>query len=194
MPIIYEVERLRDGRSFTTRRVTAIQHGQAIFSMIDVVPCRGGDGFDHQDQMPDVPPPDKLSAEEIVKQPFFKEMPEFIKRYLRTDRPIELRPVELDRYFGRRSADGRIHVWIRTAADCRTIRRSISARSPMPPTSRCSISAMARYGRTLFDKRIMPAEPRPRDVVSPPVPGRRMAALCPGLAERAAAAAASPAA
>src|SRR5215216_5907419 len=53
VPIIYEVERLRDGRSFTTRRVKAIQHGQAIFAM-SVSFHADEPGFDHQAVMPDV--------------------------------------------------------------------------------------------------------------------------------------------
>src|SRR5579872_6148279 len=56
------------------------------------------------------------SAEEVAKQPMFREMPDFIRRYYESDRPIELRPVELGRYFGQKIDDGRIHVWIRTAS------------------------------------------------------------------------------
>ena len=63
VPIIYEVDRIRDGRSFTTRRVVAIQHGQAIFSMSasyhDAEP-----GYDHQAEMPDVPMPEDLPDEQ----------------------------------------------------------------------------------------------------------------------------------
>src|ERR1041384_4210094 len=58
VPIIYEVGRLRDGRSFSTRRVTAIQHGQAIFSMIVSFAVEEKDSFTHQETMPDVPPPE----------------------------------------------------------------------------------------------------------------------------------------
>src|ERR1700754_4259836 len=59
VPIIYEVDRIRDGKSFTTRRVVAIQHGQAIFSMS--VSFHGDEpGFTHQATMPDVPGPDAL--------------------------------------------------------------------------------------------------------------------------------------
>src|SRR5258707_10503293 len=59
VPILYEVDRVRDGKSFTTRRVTAIQHGAQIFNLAasfqDAEP-----GFDHQDPMPDVPDPGSL--------------------------------------------------------------------------------------------------------------------------------------
>jgi acyl-CoA thioesterase-2 len=157
IPIIYEVERLRDGKSYTTRRVTAIQHGHAIFSMMVSFHAHEDGAFDHQDKMPDVPTPDKLTAEEVAKQPMFREMPEFIRRYYESDRPIELRPVELGRYFGQKIEDGRIHVWIRTAAKL----------PDDPALHMCALAyasdfslldaAMARYGRTLFEKGMMPA-------------------------------------
>src|SRR4030088_2122661 len=81
IPIIYEVERLRDGKSYSTRRVTAIQHGNAIFSIMVSFHVEEEGSFDHQDRMPDVPPPEKLTAEEVAKQPMFREMPDFIRRY-----------------------------------------------------------------------------------------------------------------
>jgi acyl-CoA thioesterase-2 len=157
IPIIYEVERLRDGRSYVTRRVTAIQHGHAIFSLMVSFHADEESAFDHQDPMPQVPTPDMLTAEEVAKQPMFKEMPDFIRRYYESDRPIELRPVELGRYFGEKIDDGRIHIWIRTAAKL----------PDDPALHMCALAyasdfslldaAMARYGRTLFDKRMMPA-------------------------------------
>src|SRR5208337_4992254 len=56
VPIVYEVDRIRDGGSFTTRRVIAIQHGQPIFSMSASFHVEEA-GFSHQSAMPDVPPP-----------------------------------------------------------------------------------------------------------------------------------------
>src|ERR1035437_2952939 len=100
IPIIDEVEQVRDGKSYSTRRVTAIQHGHAIFSSMVSFHVEEASAFDHQDKMPDVPPPEKPTAEEVVKQPMFREMPEFIRRYYESDRPIELRAVELDRAVG----------------------------------------------------------------------------------------------
>src|SRR3978361_1148924 len=157
IPIIYEVERLRDGKSYSTRRVNAIQHGPATFSVLGSFPAQEQAACAHHDKTPDVPPPEKLTAEEVAKQPMFKEMPDFIKRYYETDRPIELRPVELGRYFGQKIDDGRIHVWIRAA----------SKLPDDPALHMCALAyasdfslldaAMARYGRTLFDKRMMPA-------------------------------------
>lgn len=90
VPIIYQVERLRDGKSYATRRVTAIQHGNAIFSIMVSFHSDEESAFNHQDRMPDVPPPEKLTAEEISKQPMFQEvfqrMPDFIRRYYESDR------------------------------------------------------------------------------------------------------------
>jgi acyl-CoA thioesterase II len=157
IPIIYQVERLRDGKSYLTRRVTAIQHGRAIFSLMVSFHAEEEGAFNHQDRMPDVPPPEQLSPDEFVKQPMFKEVPEFIRRYYESDRPIELRPVELNRYFGEKIEDGRVHVWIRTA----------SSLPDDPALHMCALAyasdfalldaVMARYGRTLFDKHMMAA-------------------------------------
>ena len=67
-------------RASSTRRVTAIQHGNAIFSIMVSFHAEEEGAFDHQEKMPDVPPPEKLTAEEVAKQPMFKEMPDFIRR------------------------------------------------------------------------------------------------------------------
>jgi acyl-CoA thioesterase-2 len=157
IPIVYEVERLRDGKSYSTRRVTAIQHGHAIFSMMVSFHAEEENSFDHQDAMPDVPHPDRLSAEELAKHPVIHEMPDFIRRYYESDRPIELRPVEFQRYAGTKIPDGKINIWIRTAAKL----------PDDPALHMCALayasdfslldSAMARYGRTLFDGKVMAA-------------------------------------
>ena len=60
-PIVYEVDRIRDGRSFTTRRVVAIQHGQAIFNLAASFHV-DEPGLDFQQPMPDVPPPEELAT------------------------------------------------------------------------------------------------------------------------------------
>ncbi|MDR6658066.1 acyl-CoA thioesterase II [Tardiphaga sp. 1201_B9_N1_1] len=157
IPIVYEVERLRDGKSYSTRRVTAIQHGHAIFSMMVSFHAEEEDSFNHQDPMPDVPPPDKLTAEELSKHPIIEKMPDFIRRYYESDRPIELRPVEFQRYAGEKIPEGRINFWIRTAAKL----------PDDPALHMCALayasdfslldSIMARYGRTLFDGQAMAA-------------------------------------
>ena len=66
VPIIYEVDRIRDGKSFTTRRVVAIQHGQAIFALM-VSFHNDEAGLTHQATMPDVPPPEDLPTEAQIR-------------------------------------------------------------------------------------------------------------------------------
>ena len=112
VPIIYEVDRIRDGKSFTTRRVIAIQHGHAIFSM-SVSFHLLEDGLSHQFDMPDVPKPDALPTEAEMKERIWPMLPEPVRRYYERERPIELRPVELGRYLGEKVQDGRFHMWIR---------------------------------------------------------------------------------
>ena len=139
IPIIYEVERLRDGKSYSTRRVTAIQHGSAIFSIMVSFHIEEQGSFDHQDKMPDVPPPEKLTADEVAKQPMFREMPDFIRRYYESDRPIELRPVELGPISARRSTTAASISGFAPWPSCPTIPRCICARWPMRRISRCSM-------------------------------------------------------
>ena len=112
VPIIYEVDRIRDGRSFTTRRVVAIQHGHAIFAMS--VSFHGAEGgLSHQFAMPNVPKPDELPSEAEFKKRLAALMPDAVRRYYERERPIELRPVEYNRYAGEKIAGDRFHVWVR---------------------------------------------------------------------------------
>jgi acyl-CoA thioesterase-2 len=112
VPIIYEVDRIRDGKSFRTRRVVAIQHGHAIFSMsVSFQPEE--EGLSHQIKMPDVPMPDALPDETEMRERIWPLMPDAVRRYYERERPLELRPVEYDRYFGKPREDGRFHMWIR---------------------------------------------------------------------------------
>jgi acyl-CoA thioesterase-2 len=112
VPIIYDVDRIRDGKSFTTRNVKAIQHGHAIFSMSVSFQVHE-EGLSHQFKMPDVPKPDALPGEAELKERVWPQMPDPVRRYYERERPIELRPVEYGRYLGEKSEDGSFHVWIR---------------------------------------------------------------------------------
>jgi acyl-CoA thioesterase-2 len=111
-PIIYEVERIRDGRSFSTRRVLAIQHGAAIFSLSASFHLEE-EGVEHQFTMPEVPGPEDLRSELEVRAALVKDMPEAMKAYFARERPIEIRPVEFGRYTGESQPEGKFHVWIR---------------------------------------------------------------------------------
>jgi len=91
IPILYEVDRARDGQSFTTRRVVAIQHGQQIFNLAASFQVEEG-GFEHQAAMPDVPGPDTL-ADDREAVAAVKDVPPRLARILSRQRPIELRSV-----------------------------------------------------------------------------------------------------
>ncbi len=93
-PILYQVDRLRDGSSFTTRRVAAIQEGEAIFSL--EASFQGvEDGFDHQDAMPEVPGPEALRSEHEMALEIADHLPPMFRAMALAERPIEIRPVEV---------------------------------------------------------------------------------------------------
>lgn len=112
VPIIYQVERIRDGASFTTRRVVAIQHGKAIFSMSASFQV-AEPGFDHQVAMPQVPPPEQLIGEKEFKEIFLADAPENVRRYWGRNRPIEIRPVSLVHYVSKEKLEPTAHIWVR---------------------------------------------------------------------------------
>ena len=112
VPIIFEVDRIRDGKSFLTRRVVAIQHGHAIFSM-SVSFQAEEEGLEHQVDAPQVPPPEGLVSEEELKRQFMEHASETMKRYWRRERPIEVRPVSLAHFVTRQKLEPVQHVWFR---------------------------------------------------------------------------------
>jgi acyl-CoA thioesterase-2 len=92
--------------------VVAIQHGHAIFTM--AVSFHADEpGLSHQAAIPDVPQPDALPDDAAVREAVLARMPEPVRRYYERERPIELRPVEMDRYLGKTPPDGKFHVWLR---------------------------------------------------------------------------------
>ncbi len=110
-PIIYDVDRIRDGGSFSTRRVVAIQKGTPIFSM-GASFQEVHDGLDHQISMPNVPSPDVLVSDEKLAEVFKEAAPE-VYRSLTFPRPLEFRPVEqLNPLSGTEYAPMR-HVWLK---------------------------------------------------------------------------------
>ena len=111
-PIVYFVDRLRDGKSFTTRRVTAIQNGRAIFNMstsFQVVE----EGYEHQLPMPEVPPPESLTSELEIIRARAHEVPEHLRAVLTQDRPIDFRLVEDIDPFNPTAQPPVRHMWIR---------------------------------------------------------------------------------
>ncbi len=150
-PVLYEVERIRDGRSFTTRRVVAIQQGQAIFSM-DVSLQTPEDGFDHAHPMPNVPPPEELEDDMAVVARLSERDPGLSPMAGRA-RPFEMRSVfplgsdawRLNRFWN--------PVWIRFAAavdenDGALSRCLLAYASDMGMVSTAGLPHMQRQPRT----------------------------------------------
>ena len=134
VPIIYEVDRIRDGKSFTTRRVLAIQHGQAIFAMSASFHV-DEEGFAHQAEMPKVPGPDELPERGGC------EGPACSCRCRSPCAPITSASVRSRSGPWRSTATSRAIRASRASmsgsrppAACPTIRRSTNACSPMPRT------------------------------------------------------------
>ena len=156
VPIVYDVDRIRDGKSFTTRRVVAIQHGRAIFSM-SVSFHNDEPGLSHQVDMPDVPHPDALPSEAEIKEKILPQLPEAVRRYYERARPIELRPVDFGRYLNKPQPDNRFNIWMRTTA----------ALPDDPYIHRCALAyasdmtildtALLPHRRSIFDRDIMGA-------------------------------------
>ncbi|MBI5517839.1 MAG: acyl-CoA thioesterase II [Deltaproteobacteria bacterium] len=92
-PIVYEVRRLRDGTSFSTRGVEAVQGGQAIFHLTASFQKLEA-GFEHQDPMPEAPAPDALPTEQERFAAYASRLPKVLRERALTPRPFELRPVE----------------------------------------------------------------------------------------------------
>jgi len=115
-PIVYEVDRIRDGSSFTTRRVVAIQHGRAIFNLSTSFQIEE-DGFEHQNEMPEVPEPEDLLSEQTLARRVADKIPEPLRERAIADRPIEIRAVQPSNPFNPRVRPPRRKVWYRTAGE-----------------------------------------------------------------------------
>ena len=113
-PIVYDVERIRDGGSFTTRRVKAIQNGRPMFAM-SVSFHKAEQGFEHHATMPDVPMPEDLPSEAELKAKLIKHLPENMRSYWERERPIEMRPVDVSRYLDRVKRQPQQHIWMRAS-------------------------------------------------------------------------------
>jgi len=97
VPIVYEVDRARDGRSFSNRRVVAIQHGRPIFNMAASFHL-DEEGVEHQLDLPDVPDPESLTDLKEISKEALQKAPERMKRFVTTERPFFVRPVQIPNF------------------------------------------------------------------------------------------------
>jgi acyl-CoA thioesterase-2 len=154
VPTIYEVDRIRDGGSFSTRRVVAIQHGQAIFSMAASF-HKDEPGLQHQMKMPDVPPPESLPSEAELKEQLIDRLPEPVKAYWQHERPIEIRPIDLSRYLSPENRAPSQQVWIKATGrlgDDLALHQCVLAYAS---DFTLLDTALIAHGRFVFDPRLM---------------------------------------
>ena len=115
-PIVYDVDRIRDGTSFTTRRVVAIQSGRAIFNLAASFQ-KEEPGFEHQASMPAAPPPESLITDQERFAKAAGKLPKFAMDRATAERPIELRVAdEDDDLFHPKKKPPRRMVWLRAIA------------------------------------------------------------------------------
>ncbi len=139
-PILYEVDRIRDGKSFTTRRVVAIQHGRAIFNLQASFHVHEG-GPDHQIPMPDgIPDPESLPDFKTRMAPYKERMGEWYDR----PRPIDIRYIDGDPFSRQGNPAQGQRVWMRAAGEL-----------PPDPTLHACIVTYAS-DMTLLDTTVLP--------------------------------------
>lgn len=112
IPVIYQVDRSRDGGSFTTRRVVAIQHGKQILNLAASFQVEE-DGWEHQHPMPDVPGPDGLISLQERRVAAADQIPETYRSDFLRMRPIEIREIAPIDFFDPGPTDDRNQIWFR---------------------------------------------------------------------------------
>ena len=155
-PIVYTTDRIRDGLSFATRRVVAVQHGEAIFSLAASF-HKAETGFDHQDPLPEMPEPDALPGRDEMIEVFRNGAPEHIRAYWERERPIEIRPLSLEHYVSNTPMSAEQKVWIRATGPV-----------PADPAIQAAVlaylsdmtlldTALFAHGRSVFDRTLQVA-------------------------------------
>ncbi len=112
LPVVYEVEVIRDGASFSTRRVQAIQNGKAIFYMTASFQ-HSEQGFDHQDTMPNVTAPEDLSSFTDYLKANQQCIPEPLRQKFLAEKPIDIRPVQQYNWLAPKVTDSIHQIWIK---------------------------------------------------------------------------------
>ncbi len=156
IPVIYQVDRARDGGSFTTRRVVAIQHGKQILNMSASFHVEE-DGWSYQHTMPQVAGPDGLMNRAEQREALKDKVPERIRQDFLRKRPIEIREVDPRDLFQPEPADDTNHLWFRMQA----------AKGQGPQMQHCLMayasdmnllgSSLRPHGLTWFQGKVMSA-------------------------------------
>jgi acyl-CoA thioesterase-2 len=112
-PVVYEVENIRNGNSFSTRRIKAIQNGKAIFYMTASFQ-QPEKGFEHQDTMPDVAGPDGIPSYSDYIKKHQGALPVALREKFLSEKPIEIRPVQQYNWLKPEKTDSNNQVWLKT--------------------------------------------------------------------------------
>lgn len=115
-PIIFQVDRIRDGRSFTTRRVVAMQHGKAILNMAASFQIPE-EGLSHQAQMPDVPPPEECANRKEMAERFRGKISEDLLERFSRQFAVDLRHVDINSLFDNTPKEPVTSVWFRVNSE-----------------------------------------------------------------------------
>lgn len=151
LPILYEVETLRDGKSFATRRCNALQNGRAIFSLIASFQVTEP-GLDHHLPMPEVAAPESLLNEVEIEARYSHLLPAAIRSWFDANKhPIETRFVDLSRFLDRKQRPPVQYIWFRASGalpDDPAIHRAMLAY--MSDLTLLD-TALVAHGKTIFD-------------------------------------------
>ncbi|WP_448213986.1 acyl-CoA thioesterase II [Colwellia sp. MEBiC06753] len=115
-PVVYEVEELRNGRSFSARRIQAIQNGKTIFYMTASFQAPEV-GLDHQDSMPEVPNPEEVSSYQDFIFEHQDILPEKIRGKFLSEKPIEIKPIDQYNWVNPEKMPAKCNMWIKTNGD-----------------------------------------------------------------------------
>ena len=175
-PIVYNVDPIRDGTSFTTRRVVAVQKGRAIFSMSASFQV-DEPGFEHQDASPSVPGPDGIPSELEAAVRIEAQIPAPVRDKILCRRPIEVRPVNPMNPFAPERREPARNAWFKTIDrmpdDPRRARVPAGLRLRLRPRHDLALPPRPQ----LLGAGDAGRKPRPRHVVPPRFPHGRLAAL-----------------
>jgi acyl-CoA thioesterase II len=151
--IIYDVERIRDGGSFTTRRVRGIQHGRAIFAMSASF-HRAETGYEHQSDMPNAPPPESLPSAKELMAGVMARLPDNMRAYWSREHPLDVRIVDASRYASREPRPPEQAIWLKTNGVLPNDPHIHQAVLAYASDFTLLDTALIAHGKLLFDKDI----------------------------------------
>ena len=156
IPIIYNVDCIRDGKSFTTRRVVAVQKGRAIFSMAASFHINEP-GFEHHDKIPDVPGPQGIPSEQELAATASSQLPKRVLNRVLSGFPIEFRHVNPVEPFNPQQLPPHKYIWFRTCGplpDDPAVQRSILSYAS---DFNLVVTSLYPHGHTIWEKDVMAA-------------------------------------